>query len=369
MKSISSVECTVSGLSAEKLLNAARQKGITLERIKRKKNRALFVRCGYRDYAILRALGEEWGYQIGEARPVGALRAAKWLGRRTGLWLGALIGALLLTFSLGFVWQVRIENAGPYQGEVRAYLEELGIRPGRRRADIDIAELRDRLEWRLPQVKWVRVEWAGVALRVRLENGTPSPEIESVGKAGDVVASEDGVIRQLTAFAGTPLVKVGDLVREGQVLIRGEERGENGEMIPVKARGEAAARVWVSVNVRLPVTDLRSVPTGRETKEWGLWTPFFTWKRKEAPEYLTFDREETRVPLGGAWLPAALLQERYVEVELEKTQRNIEEVKREGEKAAVFALNQALISDEIVDKWIKFYKLKILDTRKTVKPL
>ena len=34
------------------------------------------------------------------------------------------------------------------------------------------------MERRLPKVKWVRAEWAGVTLRLRVEEGTPPPEAE-----------------------------------------------------------------------------------------------------------------------------------------------------------------------------------------------
>ena len=73
---------------------------------------------------------------------------------------------------------------------------------------------------------------------MRLEQGVPPPETAVLTGHADVVAAEDGVIKRLTAFAGTPAVKEGDFVRAGQVLIEGQEMGK-----AVKARGEAAARV------------------------------------------------------------------------------------------------------------------------------
>ena len=43
-----------------------------------------------------------------------------------------------------------------------------------------------------------------------------------------------------------------------------------------------------------------------------------------------------------------------MEVSLREQGRDLEEVKREGTRAAVFGLNQATMNDETVDKWINF---------------
>ena len=353
MKETWAVRFRVSGLSVEKLLNAARQQGMTFFRVKREKNRDMVIACPPQTYRVFRALAEEKGYQVGEARPVGLLGQVRRLGRRGGLIAGIGAAVVLIALALSFVWQVRVENAGPYEGEVRSYLAELGVVPGIPRVSVHLDELREKLEWRLPKVKWVRVEWAGVALRVALEEGTPPPEGEGLTPV-DVIASEDGVLKRLTTYAGTPQAQAGDLVRAGQVLIKGEERGKDGEIIPVRARGEAVARVWYSVSVRLPLTEYVSIPTGRISERRLIETPFFVWSREEAPDYLTADRERDYVTVGGAWLPVRVARERYAEVRLEKNTRDPEEVKKEGEKAAVLALNRALIHDETVDKWINF---------------
>lgn len=352
MERESLVRLRVSGLSAEKLLNAAREKGIVLRKISRQKNRSLLVLLPCGQEAAFRALAEEKGFALDGRQAMGLPHLALWMKKRRGLLLGAALAAGMLLWSLGYVWQVRVENAGPYEAEVKAFLEELNVRPGRRRSEISLLKLREKLEWRLPQVKWVRTEWQGVSLFVRLEQGVPPPETAVLTGHADVVAAEDGVIKRLTAFAGTPVVKEGDFVRAGQVLIRGEEKGKQGEAVRVKAQGEASARVWVTARVRLPLTGLASASTGRASDRRVICTPFFSWSAKETPDYLTSDIEKTPVILGGAWMPVWAVREDYREVFLTKTERNAEEVKEEAEKAAYHMLNQALCGDEIVDKWI-----------------
>ena len=332
------VQFRVRGLSAEKLLNAARQQGISFSRVKREKSRSLLLRCSEKDYEAFRPLAQEKGFEISEAQPVGLLRLEKRLAKRIGLWAGALIVLGLLIWALGYVWEVRVENAGAYLGEVRTFLDELGVRPGIRRSGVNLSDLRGKLEWRLPTVKWVRTEWQGVSLVVRLEEGVPPPEIASNEGTGDVVAASDGLIQRVTTYAGTPTVKAGDFVKAGQTLIR----------------GEVVARQWVSVTTRVPMTETVSEPTGRQTVLRAVETPFFVWQREEEPSYLTYDRNREILPLGGAWLPVWLVRETFAEVSLRPRSRDLDEAKREGAQAAIFALNQALNNEETVDKWMKF---------------
>ncbi|MBR1585548.1 MAG: sporulation protein YqfD [Clostridia bacterium] len=348
------VRFQVRGLSGEKLLNAARNAQIPLRGVSRSPGRSLTIRCAAADYEALKALAAEKGFAVGEARPVGWLKRLKQMKRRWALLGGAVLCVGLMIYALGFVWQVRIENAGAYEGEVRSFLRQAGIVPGVRKSQVRLGALRDQLEWYLPQVKWVRTAWQGVALRVSLEEGTPPPEIESAGAPGDIVAAEDGLITLLTTYAGTPQVKNGDFVRAGQVLIAGKEQGPDGTWTAVKARGQAQARVWITQRVRLPLTEYRSVPTGRQETRRVLKAPFFAWSAQEAPDYLTSDRLITETAVGGAWLPVTLQRESYAEVALQAAARDPREALREAEGAALRLLNQRLKKAETVDKWINF---------------
>jgi len=352
------MQCEIAGLGMEKLLNAANKKGINLYALRRKKNRNLLIRCSKADFQALSALAEEKGFQIREQKPVGFLRMIGAGKKRLGLLIGVMGAAAMLVWLMGFVWQVRIENAGPYIGEVKKTLEEQGIHPFIRKNQVSLEELRSTLEWRLPKVQWVRTEWRGPNLVVRLEEGTPPPGIVSLDGEENIVAAEDGLIKRLTVFSGQPAVKEGQWVKKGQTLIVGKERGADGTTHPVRAAGEAMARVWVSARIEQPLWTDESLPTGKEVTRTVLWTPFFTWTPVKDPEFLTSDRDLAPLPVGGVWLPVQLFRETIAEVELVKTETDGEEAKKKGAQAAFFLLNQAIIDDETVDKWINFSMIK-----------
>lgn len=347
------VRFSMEGLGAEKLLNAARKQGVSL-RARRTAGRGMTLECAARDYEVLAGLAKERGFAVGPAQGVGLLRWLHMLNRRRGLAAGALIAAALMGYSLGFVWQVRIEDAGAYLGEVRLFLAEQGVRPGVRRSTIDLASLREKLEWRLPQVKWVQTGWAGTALVVRIVEGVAPPGIETAGAPGDVVADRDGILWRLTTFAGTPMCREGELVKAGQVLIRGAEQGPDGTERPVKARGVALARVWVQTKIQTSLGETQSVPTGRAYGRLVLKTPWLALALGPEPDYLTWDVDVQETAVGGAWAPLWLRRETYWEAALEKVVRPAQETAQEAEKVALLALDRATIGQEVIDKWTDY---------------
>ena len=133
MKKRGTVRFQVSGLSMERLMNEACRHEIRLKNVKRGKYREITACLTPEEYGSFCGIAQEKGFHVGKAEPVGALRIWERDKKRWGLWAGLCIAAALLIFALSMIWEVRIENAGPYLGEIKAYLQELGVRPGVRR--------------------------------------------------------------------------------------------------------------------------------------------------------------------------------------------------------------------------------------------
>ena len=134
----------------------------------------------------------------------GALRLgicglSRWRERLKARWvvcalvLLALGGVLL---SMQMIWAVELIDAGTYAGDVRAFLEETGVRPFIWKSWRIAALLKEALEWRYPKVAWVEVGWRGTVLQVRLVEGTPrlGETVDWHGVPGHCVAVADGVV-------------------------------------------------------------------------------------------------------------------------------------------------------------------------------
>lgn len=346
------VRLRLEGLGAEKLVNTLWEKGIFVQGLGRSKKRGIELEAAEKDRQIIVKTAEEKGFQVTVLKAGWKQKLWETLQKRWGLAVGLMLGAALCIAAMQFVWQVEILQAGKYEGEVRLFLAEKGIHPGMLQKDVDAVQLQEELLWRLPRVKWVWVKKEGMVLSIRLEEGVAAEGADNT--PGPVVAGQDGILERLTVFSGTPVVKAGDSVKKGQVLILGESEGPDGEKVPVPARGEAVALVQVQSSVRMSTRELITEPTGRQAERWLFQTPLGVYTFQEEPSFLLADRLYERYPLPGVWLPVTVIRETFVECSGEWTERNTEEVWREGQRAAEDALIRAWPAAQNVDKSVKF---------------
>jgi similar to stage IV sporulation protein len=349
------VSFRMEGLSLERLLNLAGEQNIMLHDLTRNGLKAVEGVCVESDYAKLAELAEKRGWKLTRLKHKRLSAVRNWLKKRLAVAVGLVICLTLAIVSMQFIWRIDILDAGPYESEVRLYLKEQNIHPGIWKRDISLQTLTSGLEWRMPKVAWVQSYYRGAALVIRCVLGVPPPGVETQGGPGDVVAQRDGILVTLLPLAGTPVCKPGDMVRAGQVLISGWERGTGKEKIPVKARGIAMARGWVGAKVRIPLDEVHSEPTGRTYVSQAIQTPYFQVGTLETPEFLQYDRTVEQWPIGGVWWPVYLRRETFEEVALTVVPRDDAEVKAEAGLAALRELSQKLgAGHEPVDKWVDY---------------
>jgi similar to stage IV sporulation protein len=217
---------------------------------------------------------------------------------------------------------------------------------------VQIGQLRDLLEWRYPETAWVECGWRGMTLLIRVVNGVPAGTPLSETGAGDVVAARDGIVDSIRTKAGTALVQPGDVVRKGQILIRGEERTGSG-VRAVSARGVVMARVWDAAAVRMDLTELHTSYSGRTEESVSVVSPWFALWHEPESEFHQADVSRRTLPLGGFFLPLTCVWEKRYECEITKQNRANEEITAEASIAALRKLREIIGTNEsLVDKWV-----------------
>jgi len=136
--------------------------------------------------------------------------------------------------------------------------------------------------------------------------------------------------------SGIPCVKPGDAVRRGQVLIRGEEQASKEQTRPIGALGEVIVRSWFSGEARLPLTQTKTVDTGRRSTGARLVLLGYEWPIAEARAYPSQRIERDYLPIGGLFMPLEI--ERFSNVEV---LRQDSEIPREILRARARALSLA----------------------------
>ena len=269
------IAVTVEGLNIERFLRQAGEKGICLNRLCRTAPKRVSALVQETQLPVLEQMVQQggWKLKIGERR--GAGRAAEWLQRRWLLAAAVVCAGIALLAASRVVWQLDIQAAGAYEADIRLALQEQGIHLPMLRSQVNIGKLREALEWRYPRIAWFECGWRGTTLVIRPAEGV-LPRVDAADQgAFDIVAERDAVVKSVVTVAGTPMVQVGDVVRKGEVLIKGEERTANGEVKPVRAMGVVTGRIWRAASVQISAVERITVYTGREERAWTIRTPWF----------------------------------------------------------------------------------------------
>ena len=263
----------VKGSSPERLFNLCRKHGIYVWNISKRDNICCFCIL-IRDYFRINAMAVKCRTfpkikkRIGLPFHVRAL-----LDRRTLLPCFAMFIITLFYLSL-FVWSVNVSGQHRYtKEEISEYLSGLGIHRmmWKSRLDADAAEKQMRNDYK--DIGWVSVSLEGTDIYVRLlESDLPASAIKT-GDYSSLIASEDGVVNSIITRSGTPLVRTGDKVKKGQVLVSGiveypDDSGEIYKKNPVYADADISLLVKRKYNKSFSMMYDKKEYTGRNKTEW-----------------------------------------------------------------------------------------------------
>lgn len=223
------------------------------------------------------------------------------LRRRRLLWVGAAVAALVVYYLAGCIWFIEIHGLERLsEAALRHELARAGLRPGVRKSSVDLRLLAERLPLEVPGVAWAGITSYGVKVVVEVVEKLPAPQALDEGPA-HVVARRPGVVVEVLVLHGVPVVQPGQLVRPGQILIRGEYGGQvppgagrrpgSGTPRPrgVGARGRVLARTWYSQYHEVPLLQTQAARTGRSHVQvvlrMGSWRLPLYWQRGRPSRY------------------------------------------------------------------------------------
>ena len=294
---------------AEKLISRASEEGVRFEYLSRPDARTLDAWVNAADGRAFSALLDGLSIEYRVAGAEGFARLARFLRRRVAL-IPSAAAAVAVVIALSMrIWVVSVSGAGD-EAAVRRVLGDLGVRPGARKSAVDVSALSRQLEAALPEYAFFGVKASGVYLLVDARAADEAPQVYERADARDLVADADGVVLRVNTAAGRALVKPGDTVRKGDVLIAGEERvSASGDTRRVRAQGSVTARLWTEGFSRFPLAREEKTRTGRVSQRVTLVTPFFEKCLSGADAFEDCETERETMAVVGLFLPAKLVRE------------------------------------------------------------
>lgn len=214
----------LSGLNLERLLRTAGENGVRLQNVRRADERTMHVTVSATQKGKLAALCGRYGWQMTEVRADWPLRLIRTMKRRWTLGAAMLLSVFWVFVSSEMIWRVEITGAGENIAEVRRCLARENARVGRLKKRVSTDRLAAELALAVPGLSHAAARYEGSTLVVACQQAREGERAGVDGTGRNIVAAREGIIIRISAESGTPQVKAGQAVREGQTLIAGQER-------------------------------------------------------------------------------------------------------------------------------------------------
>jgi similar to stage IV sporulation protein len=252
----------VKSKNLERFINLLWSNGVIQRNIIKETINSMSFDVNYSDYNTVIEVAHKTKSKIKIIDRKGIIFLKIRLKKRVAMLLGAFVFVGIIYWLSSYIWGIQIsteKNIAPY--EIREELNNIGIIPGTYKKNINVYTIEEKLKNYNPNIMWVRVRVEGSVLKVSVSEREALPNTTKDNSTCNIVAKKDGVITRIYTKAGTAVVKSGDIVKKGQVLIIGEQ-GNEGNTYKVHASGEVIAKTYYEETREVPLTYTKKTMTG-----------------------------------------------------------------------------------------------------------
>jgi similar to stage IV sporulation protein len=223
---------------------------------------------------------------------------------RPALLAGALLCAAFLLWGSSHIWVVNVKITGPQNLDPRAVsaiAAEAGLKFGAPKYRVDVRAVQRHIERQMGEVSWAVIRIQGTRAVIEVVEKAAHRPSDQMGCV-NLVARKDGVVERVIPFQGEPMVKKGDTVRAGDLLMEcsfrywpgGRPAVFPGMPLPPRdgiartlvAQAMIKARIPYQESHEVPLYQEIPVPTGRKATQWVLklnGKPILVWGAREFP--------------------------------------------------------------------------------------
>ncbi len=351
----------VEGLTLERFLNLAATNDIYLWDIKRVNYTVLEMRASIEGFKALKEIVKKVGCRVEIIDKRGLPFILYRLKMRKMLGFGMIIFLGLIVFLSSFIWDIEVMgNEKIKTQDIIKVLEKENIKTGIIKYNIDKDYTKYFLLDQFDNFSFISVDIKGTKLIIEVKEQDLPPERIDITTPCNIVASKKGVIVKAIAKNGEAVVRKGDIVDKGQVLITGVVPNLNtGGHIVVHSEGEVLAKTVYSYKLDEPIMKNVKVETGKsmEMRELKFGQKGIKFSKGEIPfKDYTEEVREVKLFKKNINLPIKLLVYEYKEVETKEIKQNIDVLKKSTHIKAVEQINKQLPEKvQIESKDVKYH--------------
>ncbi|MDO5520361.1 MAG: sporulation protein YqfD [bacterium] len=229
--------CVIKGYSPERFLNLCSNHQITIWKLKK-------VEGGYQfqvllhDYYKLRPIVRKTKTMPYVTQRFGLPFYIHRYKKRKIFFVGVLLAIAIVYYMSLFIWDIEVSGQYSHTEEaIVKFLDSKGVYAGVKKGTLNCQEIEETIRKRYSDIGWVSAEIRGTRLLLELtETNMPKP-YEKQTEPCHIVADKDCVVDKIVTRKGTPMVREGQVVKKGDILVSGviELHGDDQTIIKKEA--------------------------------------------------------------------------------------------------------------------------------------
>ena len=266
------VEVTVQGPFPERLVNLCAQRGVGFWGLAWLDEHTITLTLRRWELKRLRELGERVGCSVQVGRGKGLPFFLGRFRRRYAFLTGFALSLLCVFLLSQVVLTVEVEgNETVPTAQILGELRRLGLRPGVYGPGLELKQMAQEALVGMKELSWLNINLHGTRAQVIVREAVQPPEIIEEDGLSNIISEADGIVVHIEPHRGDALVKEGDTILKGDVLITGNvtmEPPQYSDLPPryyqTRARGKVWARTWRTLTAQIPLSAQVKDYTGEE---------------------------------------------------------------------------------------------------------
>ncbi len=247
-------EICVNGRFPERFLNLASRNGIILWDLRSEKEN-LFASIKRKETKTALIFAKKTECQLIIVKEHGLPYFCLKYRHRSGLLIGAILSSALCCFISCCIWNIDIHApAGINEYEIRQELAQLGFHEGIIYCHDQVRDIETKLSMNDKRISWVSINVAGTNASVELSAGIPAVQRENNNEktVSNLKSTADGTVTRISVRKGSSIVKTGEGVHKGQLLVSGIAELPDGSSRFYDSDGEIYASTYRILELSVP---------------------------------------------------------------------------------------------------------------------
>lgn len=212
----------VSGFSMERFINLAVKNHIYIWDLQEYEHK-MYFKTSIHNFKKLKPFAKKAKCRFKVKSKLGFPFIAHKYKKRKMFAFGGLIFIFMIWMLSSFIWLVEVEgNSRVNSLDIISTLEKEGYGPGKLKTKLNLRKAEAFLINKYPDIIWVGIKFEGTRLLVQIAETVPKPQLKNSNEPCNIIAKRDALITYIATHKGMPLVRKGDIVKKGELLVAGQ---------------------------------------------------------------------------------------------------------------------------------------------------